>query len=293
MSQKNVILLKGGVSSEREVSLQTGAAVAKALRGEGYDVNEIDVTQQDFDLPDGPPVFICLHGTFGEDGQLQQRLEESGRIFTGSGAAACRLAFDKLLAREAFEKSGIRVAEGGGWYPEMECKLPFVLKPVSDGSSVGVFLVREESERSAAEDAAKAHGSYMVEELITGRELTVGILDGKALPLVEIRPLEGFYDYENKYTTGKSEHLCPAPLDDVTTARVQECALLAHEAVGCEVYSRVDVLLPETGEPVVLEVNTIPGMTALSLLPEAAAAAGISFGALCSRILERSVEVRS
>ncbi len=293
MKQKNVILLKGGISSEREVSLKTGAAVAAALRGEGMEVTEIDVTRADFELPDQGPVFICLHGTFGEDGQLQKRLEEGGRIFTGSSAAACRLAFNKLLSRDAFEQAGLRVAAGGKWNPEMECKLPFVLKPVADGSSVGVYLIRDEASRAVAEKAAADHGHYMVEELITGRELTVGILDGKALPLVEIRPLQGFYDYENKYTSGKSDHFCPAELDDVTTARVQECALKAHLAVGCEVYSRVDILLPEGGDPVVLEVNTIPGMTELSLLPEAAAAAGISFGELCSRILKLSTELRA
>jgi len=288
MNQKNVILLKGGISSEREVSLKTGTAVAEVLRGEGYDVEEIDVDCVDFTLPETGQVFICLHGTFGEDGQLQKRLEENGRVFTGSSAAACRLAFNKLLSRDVFEEAGLRIAAGGKWKPEMECKLPFVLKPVADGSSVGVFLIREEDERATAEKAASEHGNYMVEELITGRELTVGILDGKALPLVEIRPLEGFYDYENKYTSGKSEHLCPAPLDDITTARVQQCALQAHESVGW-----VDVLLPENGDPVVLEVNTIPGMTELSLLPEAAAAAGLSFGKLCCRILELSVEARS
>ncbi|MEM6886017.1 MAG: D-alanine--D-alanine ligase, partial [Verrucomicrobiota bacterium] len=184
MNQKNVILLKGGISSEREVSLKTGAAVAAALHEEGYDVTEIDVERPDFDLPDSGPIFICLHGTFGEDGQLQKRLEEHGRQFTGSSAAACRLAFNKLLSRDAFEAAGLRVADGGKWKPEMECKLPFVLKPVADGSSVGVFLIHEEDDRAAAEQAASEHGNYMVEELVTGRELTVGILDGKALPLV-------------------------------------------------------------------------------------------------------------
>lgn len=293
MKQKSVIVLKGGTSSEREVSLKTGNAVAHALRQSGYEVTEIDVTSEHFQLPSDAPVFICLHGTFGEDGQLQSRLEEWNRVYTGSSAEACRLAFDKLLSRDAFVRAGLKVAEGGKWGPEKQCQLPFVLKPVADGSSVGVFLITEESQREAAEAAAHEHGNYMFEELVSGRELTVGILDDKALPLVEVRPVEGFYNYENKYTAGKTEHLCPAPLDDLTTARVQECALKAHESLGCSVYSRVDVLLPETGGPVVLEVNTIPGMTELSLLPEAAAAAGISFEDLCVQILELSKEARS
>jgi len=203
------------------------------------------------------------------------------------------LAFDKLAAREKFKQAGLRVASGGAWKDEPTPSIPFVLKPVADGSSVGVFIIRNEKDLSAAAEVAENHGNYMFEEFIEGREVTVGILGSTALPLVEIRPVEGFYDYRNKYTQGRAEHTCPASFDDVTTARIQEAALLAHKALGCEVYSRVDFLVPEAGDPVVLEVNTIPGMTELSLLPEAAAAAGTRFPQLCSRILDDSMEVRS
>lgn len=293
MNEKSVIVLKGGTSSEREVSLRTGRAVEEALTGLGMEVHSIDVRSELFSLPSGnAPVFICLHGTFGEDGSLQERLENEGRLYTGSGPEACRLAFNKLAARECFRKAGLRVAAGGAWEAGINPGYPFVLKPVADGSSVGVFIVRDDNDLPEAVAAAEARGEYMFEEWIDGREVTVGVLGSTALPVVEIRPVKGFYNYENKYTEGKTEHLCPAPFDDITTARIQEAALTAHDVTGCEVYSRVDFLVPKTGEPVLLEVNTIPGMTELSLLPEAAAAAGISFPELCSRILNDSLEVR-
>lgn len=294
MEKKWVIVLKGGISSEREVSLKTGRAVEKALDHLGYEVHSIDVLSEDFTLPEGDaPIFICLHGTFGEDGRLQERLEKSGRVYTGSGPEACRRAFDKLAARDLFREAGLRVAAGGIWENKKAPAFPFVLKPVADGSSVGVFIIRSEKDLSAAAEVAETHGRYMFEEYVEGREVTVGILGTSALPLVEIRPVEGFYNYENKYTQGKTEHICPALFDDVTTARIQEAALTAHDVLGCEVYSRVDFLVPEAGDPVVLEVNTIPGMTELSLLPEAAAVAGVPFSELCSRILTDSREVRS
>ena len=294
MSQKSIILLKGGDSSEREVSLKTGAAVGDALRQNGYDVEEIDVREGGFLLPeDEREIFICLHGTFGEDGELQKLLESKQRVFTGSGSKACAAAFDKVEACKLMSSAGVRVPKGGRWSVDSQCELPFVLKPVAEGSSVGVFLVKEESERGKAEEAAESHGAYMFEELIVGRELTIGILGGRVLPVVEIKPYEGFYDYENKYSAGKADHVCPAKIDEFTTVRIQETALKAFQALGCEVYGRVDVILPEVGDPVVLEVNTIPGMTELSLLPEAAAAAGINFGNLCEEILKLSQEVRS
>jgi len=293
MNKKRVILLKGGISSEREVSLRSGGAVETALVSLGWSVRVIDVTEETFCLPeDDAPVFICLHGTFGEDGTLQKRLLDEGRIFTGTGPEGCRCAFNKLEARARFVEAGLRVAAGGVWHPEMVCQVPFVLKPVSDGSSVGVFIVDGEEKREMAESQAAQHGDYLFEERITGREVTVGVLGKRALPVVEVRPQTEFYNYDAKYTPGQTEHLCPAPLDEVTTARLQEVALVAHRSVGCEVVSRVDFILPDSGEPVCLEVNTIPGMTEMSLLPEAAAAAGISFPDLCESILQQSLEVQ-
>lgn len=291
-----ITVLKGGVSSEREVSLRSGAAIAAALRKAGCEVEEFDVTTEDFELPSpGQVLFIGLHGTFGEDGALQKRLDEAGRIYTGPGAEACRLSFDKLVAREKFAAAGVRVAKGGPWTPELSWPLPYVIKPVSDGSSVGVSLARTAEEETSARASARTFGKpMMVEEFIAGRELTVGLLDGRALPVIELRPHKGFYDYENKYTAGRTDHLCPAPLDAPVARQVCEIAVSAYHAVGCQVYSRVDVMLPADGsEPVVLELNALPGMTDLSLLPEAAAAAGIPFPQLCRRIVELSMEARS
>jgi len=291
-----ITVLKGGISSEREVSLRSGEAVARALRQAGCEVEEYDVLAEDFPLP--PPgriLFIGLHGTFGEDGAVQKRLDEAGRIYTGPGAEACRLSFDKLVARERFQSAGVRVARGSAWTKDTNWPLPYVLKPVADGSSVGVSMARTEAEEEPARHAAAQFGKpMMVEEYIAGRELTVGLLDGKALPVVELRPHQGFYDYENKYTAGKTDHLCPAPLDESLTQAVQDAAVKSYHAVNCQIYARVDVILPADGSsPVVLELNALPGMTSLSLLPEAAAAAGMSFPELCHRIVELSMEARS
>jgi D-alanine-D-alanine ligase len=290
-----ITVLKGGISSEREVSLRSGAAVAAALRSIGAQVEELDVTAPDFPLPPRERfLFIGLHGTYGEDGQLQARLEAEGRRYSGSGPESCRLAFDKLLARERFIRAGVRVARGGAWTGATSWPLPHVLKPVADGSSVGVSLVRTAAEEPTARQAALASGKrMMVEDLIEGRELTVGILDGEALPVVEMRPKEGFYDYENKYTPGKTEHLCPAPLPAEALRAVQDAAVKAYRALEAQVYGRVDVILPADGSPpVVLELNSLPGMTDLSLLPEAAGVAGIVFPELCARIVRLSLEAR-
>ncbi|MGF1678577.1 MAG: D-alanine--D-alanine ligase [Candidatus Methylacidiphilales bacterium] len=293
MNHNEVIVLKGGFSSEREVSLRTGAAVASALRSEGMTVTELDITAPDFVLPESDaPVFICLHGIYGEDGTLQKRLELEGRLFTGSGSEACRRAFNKLEARDAFASSGLPVPHGGRWIDGIQAPLPLVLKPCCDGSSVGVYIVKDEASKVEAEQAARQHGDYLFEEFVEGRELTVGVLNGCALPIVEVTPHKGFYDYQNKYTAGKTKHQCPALLDDEITRSVQDLALRAHACLGCEVYSRVDIIFSVEKGPVILELNAIPGMTELSLLPEAAAAAGITFNQLCLEILRASQEVR-
>lgn len=290
-----VIVLKGGISSEREVSLRTGAAVEKALAELGYAVESVDVTSEKINFTDEKtPIFICLHGTFGEDGELQSRLEKLGIPFTGSSSEACRLAFDKLLAKEKFLTAGIPTPHGGSWNATTVWPLPFVLKPVSEGSSVGVCLVKEVRDLDQAmEDSIASGRRMMVEDYIPGREVTVGILGNCALPVVEVRTKEGFFDYTNKYTEGRTEHFCPADFPEAKTKEIQAAALAAHQALGCEVYSRVDVMVPEEGSVRVLEVNTIPGMTAVSLLPDAARAAGISFNELCDRILKLSLELRS
>jgi D-alanine-D-alanine ligase len=290
---KNILLLKGGISAEREVSLRTGTAVAAALRSLQYKVTELDVTAKDFAIPQGADfVYICLHGVYGEDGELQERLESGGYVFTGAGSEASWNAFDKLISKKLFLQNNVRVANGGVWNPDEPLTVPCVLKPVADGSSVGLSIVRSQADISrAVETSLKIGKPMLVEELIVGREVTVGILGNEALPVIEVTPKGGNFDYDHKYTAGMTMHTCPAKFDTPTTKKIQGTALAAHRALGCTVYSRVDLIVDANAEPVVLEVNTIPGMTELSFLPEAARAAGIEFPQLCEKILTLSVEV--
>ncbi len=287
-------VLMGGPGSEREVSLRSGAAVAGALRSAGYRVSEVDVKGPDFVLPEDTGLcVIMLHGTFGEDGQIQSLLDARGIPYTGEGADASRTAFDKVASKKLFDCAGVptprweMMAAGG----QPSLPLPLVIKAPREGSSVGVHLVREPGAVAAAvADCAAMDREILVEELIEGRELTVGIVGDRTMAVVEIRPHEGFYDYEHKYTKGASEYFCPAPLDEEMTRRVQETALAAHRALGLEVYSRVDILLRADGSLFVLEANTIPGMTETSLLPKAAAEAGLNFTALCEEIARLSLQ---
>jgi D-alanine-D-alanine ligase len=255
-------------------------------------VTELDVTTRDWVTPpDVELVYICLHGVYGEDGEVQARLEREGLPFTGSGAAASRNAFDKLVSKELFLRHGVRVAAGGPWRPDRPLTAPCVLKPVADGSSVGLSIVRTAAEvPPAVANSLKIGKPMLVEELVAGREVTVGILGDQALPVIEVTPQGGDFDYAHKYTAGLAVHVCPAPFDPPVTARIQAAALAAHRALGCTVYSRVDLIVNADHEPVVLEVNTIPGMTELSFLPEAARAAGLGFPQLCEKILTLSVE---
>ncbi len=295
---KRIAVLKGGPGSEREVSLATGAGVAKALRSLGANVTEVDVRGDDFELPEGVELaFIALHGTFGEDGQVQQILEERGVAYTGEGVEESRIAFDKILSKQHFDAAAVPTPKWevitSGQTPGMP--LPYVIKAPKQGSTVGIYIVKKESEvAKALKDAAEYDQRLLVEEFIPGRELTVGVLGDQALPIIEIIPKGGFYDFTNKYpflnpgAGGAAQHVCPANLPDALTKEIQQLALRAHRSLGLGVYSRVDVLLPESGEPTVLEVNTIPGMTEASLLPEAAGVAGIRYPQLCARIIELS-----
>jgi len=292
---RRLVVLKGGPGAEREVSLRSGEAVARALRTRGAIVEEIEVTGTDISIPEGTDlVFNLIHGTFGEDGGLQEVLDSHGIRYTGEGAEESRTAFDKILTKKALVRAGVPtprheiLTEGGN--PTLP--LPVVIKAPRQGSSVGVHLVHTESAIVPAISDCLRHGpEILVEELVKGRELTVGVLGETVLPVVEIRPGEGFYDYANKYTKGATEYLVPAPLSPEETKAVQAVALAAVRALGLKVYSRVDVLLPPEG-PTVLEINTIPGMTETSLLPTAADAAGMAFAPLCLRIAELSLAVR-
>ena len=286
-----VSVLAGGVSGEREVSLRSGAAVAKALRSIGVKGLEGDVREKGVKVPQGTDIcFLCLHGTYGEDGEVQRELEAAGMPFTGSGSEASARAFDKLKARDVMTAAGVPMAESQEWTPECAWQPPYVLKPVASGSSLGTYVVRTEEEAKKAVKEAKKwkDGAMMIERLIEGSEMTVGILGEQALPVIEVRPGKGFYDYKNKYTSGATQYLCPAPIPKEKAQELQALALQAHHALGCEVLSRADIMVDAEGKPHVLEVNTLPGMTDLSLLPKAGRAAGIDFTTQCLRILELS-----
>lgn len=302
LTNKKIAVLKGGPGSERDVSLASGAGVAKALRERGAVVMEIDVAGREFSLPDGTEIaFNIIHGTFGEDGDLQQILEDRGVVYTGEGVAGSRLAIDKIETKKRFAERGVPTAEFEILHPGQQPKMsaPFVAKAAREGSSVGIAIVKKPEEAEAGlRDVAQYGDRILVEKFIAGRELTVGIVGDLALPIIEICPKNEFYNFKNKYpflnpgAGGGADHFCPAALDENETRRVQEVALAAHAALGLEVYSRVDVILSADGLPFVLEINTIPGMTETSLLPEAAAHAGISYGELCERIIELSLAAR-
>ena len=297
---KKIAVLCGGPSSEREVSLRSGTAVANALRSLGADALKIDVRDGNFHLPAGAELaFNALHGTFGEDGAIQAILEEKGIPYTGEGEECSRMAFDKIESKKRFVECGVPTAPyltlQKGEVPDLP--LPYVVKVPCQGSSVGVYLVKAMNERDVALQKAFAQAeTILVEALVHGRELTVGVLGETVLPIIEIRPRGGFYSYENKYTWtnrgGAAEHQCPARLSQMEKERVESAALAAHRSLELEIYSRVDVILDQNREPQVLEVNTIPGMTETSLLPEAAAAAGISMSRLCECIVQLSLERR-
>ena len=293
---RKLAVLKGGPGSERDVSLRSGASVASALRSVGADVTEIEVIGTEVEIPSGTElVFNLIHGTFGEDGDLQALLEERGIPYTGEGVKESRVAFDKILTKQALTRAGVPTprSEILKSREKPTLSLPIVIKAPCQGSSVGVHLIHEASAIDPALADCLQHGDeILVEELVEGRELTVGVLGDQVLPVVEIKPLAGFYDYTNKYTKGATEYLVPAPLTEEETAAVQSVALAAVKALGLRVYSRVDVLLGHGG-PTVLEINTIPGMTETSLLPKAAAASGLDFSTLCCRIAALSLSARA
>lgn len=295
---RKIAVLMGGPGSEREVSLATARGVAKALRSLGSEVVEIDVRNENFRLPDDIDLaFITIHGTFGEDGQIQKILEDRGIAYTGDNASASEIAWDKIRTKEKFQEHGVATPAWevihAGQKPTIP--VPLVVKPAREGSTVGIVIVktREQLEPAIAE-ASKYDRELLIEKFVSGRELTIGILGDQALPIIEIIPKGGFYDFNNKYpflnpqAGGGAKHVCPANIDAEKTNEVQQLALRAFRAAGLQVYGRVDVILPDNEPATVLEVNTIPGMTEASLLPEAASAAGISYTDLCARIIALS-----
>jgi len=294
LKKLNIVVMLGGPSAEREVSLRSGVGVVKALRSLGHTVFEIDPKTPDWILPPKTDV-VCLaplHGTYGEDGQVQRQLEKLGVLYTGCDSESSRIAFDKVLTKQRCVKAGIPTSKYTvvnslqTAFPQL-LAMPLVVKPVRQGSSVGLqFVERAEEWNAALTTALKFDSEVLVEEKIIGRETTVGILDDKPLPIVEVRPKAGSYDYKNKYTVGATEYFCPADFDGAATKKIQDAALGAFYAIGGRDYARVDVMVRANGDPVVLEVNTLPGMTETSLLPKAAAAAGLNYEQLCQRMID-------
>jgi D-alanine-D-alanine ligase len=241
-------------------------------------------------------VFLALHGTYGEDGTVQKQLDQLGVIYTGCDAEASRIAFDKVLTKEACIKAGVPTAKfltvTSPQTPlPKNLSLPLVAKPSRQGSSVGLqFIERAEEWPNALAESLKFDSEVLIEEKIIGRETTVAIVGGEAFPVVEICPKAGTYDYKKKYTTGATEYFCPADFDAATTKQIQAAALGAFKAVNARDYARVDVMVRADGSPVVLEVNTLPGMTETSLLPKAAAAAGLNYGQLCQRMIDLALQ---
>ncbi|HDM37796.1 MAG TPA: D-alanine--D-alanine ligase [Candidatus Omnitrophica bacterium] len=297
---KNIGVMMGGESSEREISLKSGEAVCKALRRRGYNVRELivnDLKSVEVTIKKNRVdcVFIALHGGFGENGRVQKILEEMRMSYTGSDSKASYLAMNKIESKRVFKECGLPVAPykiytaNQGSLNLDGLTTPLVVKPSMQGSSVGLSIVENEEEINRAIYRAQSFDSQIIiERYIKGRELTVGILEDKPLPVVEIIPKCKFYDYKAKYTKGLSEYEVPAKLDSSLSKRIQEIGLKAHRALGCCFFSRVDMRLSEDNQVFILEVNSIPGLTTQSLLPKAAASAGISFELLCDKIVNAS-----
>ena len=296
--KKKVLVVMGGFSSEREVSLVSGRGVCEALQHAGYSVlpfvlnkvsEFIDILQRE--KPD--VVFNALHGNWGEDGEIQALLDLLQIPYTHSGMKASVLGMDKTLTKLVCEHYGIKVAKGEektfAEYQKFgtQIKMPYVVKPACDGSSVGVFIVKN------AEDAQKVFydegdKEIIVEEFIDGHELTCAVLDGCALAVTEMMPKSGFYDYKAKYTDGMTQHVLPAPISEQVTQTCKKYAEKLHQKLGCSMLSRCDFRYNEKDGVVLLEINTAPGMTPLSLVPEQAKFCGISYEELCARLVENA-----
>ncbi len=342
----NIVVLAGGLSTERDVSLTSGTLICNALRRSGHGAILVDLffgmekvpanirdafavsgQLEPYTVPAQAPdlkkiramrkdsgygeigknvielcraadiVFLGLHGESGENGKLQAVFDVMGIKYTGSGYLGSALAMHKGMSRQIFLSSGINMARGKVYTREQsaniaaEFSLPLIVKPVSGGSSVGVTKAETKEElRAAVDGALKYEDEILVEAFIEGREFSSGILGGRALPIVEIIPNEGFYDYEHKYQAGMTKEVCPAKLDEENTKKIQQAALSVHKALGLSVYSRVDFILGRDGGIYCLEANTLPGMTPTSLLPQEAKAVGISYEQLCEEIIRLSLE---
>ncbi len=297
-------VLMGGYSSEREISLRSGQAVADALSHEGYRVIPMDITTDDttkiIQQIQAEPLdiaFIALHGKLGEDGIIQGILEKLEISYTGSGVRASQMAFNKILTQKALKAAGLSVplnyfiTDGKNidfktaWAQIKST--PLVVKPACEGSSIGVHMVRHPSEWEPALKNAFGYGpQVIVEQFINGREFTAGIFDHEPLPLVEIRPKSNFFSFTAKYQKGATQYICPAEISDELTRKIKEMSLAAYDVLGCEGFARVDLRIDDNQQPYILEVNTIPGFTGTSLFPKAAHEAGYSFVQVCIKLLD-------
>ena len=303
-------VLMGGPSAEQAISLKSGQGVIEALTRRHWKPipliipqdlsvdDALDWTRQALHALRVDVVFLALHGAFGEDGTVQQLCEELQVAYTGSGVCASRLGIDKIASRRHFMRAGLQVPR---WCALVgacdvtalweEWSTPLIIKPSNQGSSLGVSKVMRPDELDAAVQAARRYSpTVIVEEWIPGREVTVSVMGTSALPVVEIIPKHAWFDFEAKYTPGLTAYHVPADLPPAVTRAVQEAGYRAHEAIGCRHFSRTDMILPETQTPIVLEVNTIPGLTPTSLLPKAAASIGISYEALCEQLVLMALE---
>jgi D-alanine-D-alanine ligase len=297
----------GGISREREVSTQSGKCVAEALKKAGVNVVTSDIKPGAMEILDDETIdvfFIALHGTFGEDGELQQILESKGLIYTGSNSKSSQLAFDKWESKKRFTAAGVTMPdsilfEPGKKNADREKQIrqlgkKYVIKPLREGSTIGISIADDPKEAvEAAKKCAAEFGDCMIEGFVKGREITVGILGKQALPILEIRPPAGFYDYHAKYIGDKTEYLFDSINDPALVDKIQKSAITCFNSLGCRGAARVDFIIGDDGISYALEINTIPGMTSHSLLPKAAAKIGISMSRLCLKIVELALADRT
>ena len=301
-SKMKIAVLMGGIGSERDISLESGGCVAAGIRDAGLEVLEIDIRPDNLELLDKARVdvfFPVLHGKFGEDGKLQAVLEEKGLVYAGSGPAASGLAMDKMASKKLFAEAGSAVARAIEVKAETKIEEElenlvgekFVVKPVTEGSSVGVEIV--EGKGSAAKAAKKClerFGDCMIEEFIAGREITVSVVCGKTLPILEIKSKTGFYDFDAKYVDDATEFLFDTIEEKKLVGEINASAMTCFNVLGCRHFGRIDFILGADNVAYVLEINTIPGFTSHSLLPKAGARAGMAMSDLCVKIIEAALK---